>query len=50
MLGDRLEVRDNPSAYSRLNNVFGVSLDEAFDTYNAILKSLGLPVKMRRFT
>lgn len=43
MVGGRLEVRGNPSAWGRLDNLFGVSLDEAIAIYNEILRSLGLP-------
>ena len=44
MIGGRLEVRGNPSAYGRLDNLFGVSLDDGFAIYNQILESIGLPV------
>lgn len=39
----RLEVRGNPSAYGRLDNVFGIGLDESIEIYNQVLESLGLP-------
>lgn len=42
-ISGRLEVRGNPSAYNRLDNVFGVGLDDGIEIYNAILESLGLP-------
>lgn len=43
MVGGRLEVRGNPSSYGRLDNLFGVGLDEGIDIYNSILQQLGLP-------
>jgi len=43
MVNGRLEVRGNPSSYGRLDNVFGVSLDEGIAVYNSILRGLGLP-------
>lgn len=43
MVGGRLEVRGNPSAYGRLDNLFGVGLDDGIAIYNAILRDLGLP-------
>jgi hypothetical protein len=44
MVGGRLEVRGNPSAYGRLDNLFGVSLDDGMAIYNEILASIGLPI------
>jgi hypothetical protein len=44
MVNGRLEVRGNPSAYGRLDNLFGLSVDEGIAVYNRILESLGLPV------
>jgi len=38
-----LEVKGNPSSYGRLDNVFGVTLDQGVSIYNSILRSLGLP-------
>lgn len=43
MVGGRLEVRGNPSAWGRLDNLFGVGLDEGISIYNHILDGLGLP-------
>lgn len=43
MVNGRLEIRGNPSSYGRLDNVFGVGLDEAIEVYNSILVGLGLP-------
>lgn len=43
MVNGRLEVRGNPSAYGRLDNLFGVGVDDALEIYNAVLRSLGLP-------
>lgn len=43
MVGGKLEVRGNPSAYGRLDNLFGVGLDDGIAIYNIILASLGLP-------
>lgn len=44
MIAGRVEVRGNPSAYGRLDNLFGVGLDEGIKIYNHVLQSLGLPV------
>jgi len=41
----KLEVRGNPSAYGRLDNLFGVTMDEGIEIYNAVLRSIGLPVQ-----
>lgn len=43
MVNGRLEVRGNPSAYGRLDNLFGVGLDDGIAVYNTILAGLGLP-------
>lgn len=43
MVGGRLEVRGNPSAYGRLDNLFGVGIDDGIAIYNEILRGLGLP-------
>lgn len=43
MVAGRLEVRGNPSAYGRLDNLFGVGLDEGIEIYNTVLRGLGLP-------
>lgn len=44
MVGGRLEVRGNPSAWGRLDNLFGVGLDDGIAIYNHVLASLGLPL------
>ena len=44
MVEGKLEVRGNPSAFGRLDNLFGVSLDEGIGIYNSVLQSMGLPV------
>ena len=43
MVNGRLEVRGNPSSWGRLDNLFGVTLDEGVAIYNEILRGLGLP-------
>lgn len=43
MANGRLEVRGNPSAYGRLDNLMGVTLDQGVAIYNGILRELGLP-------
>jgi ketosteroid isomerase-like protein len=43
MVGGKVEVRGNPSAYGRIDNLFGLSMDECFAIYNGILRKLGLP-------
>jgi hypothetical protein len=43
MVGGKLEVRGNPSAYGRLDNLFGLQLDDCVEVYNSILADLGLP-------
>jgi hypothetical protein len=41
--GNRIKISGNPSRYNRLDNLFGLtSLDECFDVYNRILRSIGL--------
>lgn len=42
-VGGKLEVSGNPSAYGRLDNLFGLGLDAAVEVYNSVLRSLGLP-------
>ena len=44
MVSGRLEVRGNASAYGRLDNLFGLGLDDCIYTYNEVLRSIGLPV------
>lgn len=39
----RLEVRGNPSAYGRLDNLHGLPLDRCIEVYNGVLRRLGLP-------
>lgn len=41
--GGRLEIRGNPSAYGKLDNLFGLGLDEGIDLYNRVLATMGLP-------
>lgn len=43
MVDGKLEVRGNPSAYGRLDNLFGLQLDDCVEVYNLILAELGLP-------
>lgn len=43
MVAGRLEVRGNPSSWGRMDNLFGVGLDEGIAIYNEVLRSLGLP-------
>lgn len=43
MVGGRLEVRGNPSAWGRLDNLFGVGIDDGIAIYNDVLRGLGLP-------
>ena len=43
MVGGKLEIRGNPSAYGRLDNLFGLQLDDCIEVYNSILAELGLP-------
>lgn len=43
MVDGKLEVRGNPSAFGRLDNLFGVGLDEGIAIYNGVLAGLGLP-------
>lgn len=44
MVGGKVEVRGNPSRYGRLDNLFGLGLDDGIAVYNEVLASLGLPV------
>lgn len=44
MVNGRLEVRGNPSAFGRLDNLFGVGLDDGILIYNHVLEGLGLPI------
>ena len=39
-----VSVRGNPSAFGRLDNLFGVGIDEGIEIYNQVLESLGLPL------
>lgn len=39
----RVQVSGNPSAFGRLDNVFGLGLDECIEVYNQVLDQLGLP-------
>lgn len=39
----KLEVRGNPSAWARIDNLFGYTLDDAIEVYNGILRDLCLP-------
>lgn len=43
LVGGKLEVRGNPSSFGRLDNLFGLQLDDCISVYNCILASLGLP-------
>ncbi|WP_404995478.1 hypothetical protein [Cupriavidus pauculus] len=43
MVAGKLEVRGNPSAYGRLDNLFGVGIDDGIAIYNEVLEQLGLP-------
>jgi hypothetical protein len=43
MVGAKLEVRGNPSAWGRFDNLFGVGLDDGLSIYNEILRGLDLP-------
>ena len=43
MIGGRLEVRGNPSSWGRLDNLFGVGLDDGVAVFNEVLSALGLP-------
>jgi hypothetical protein len=42
-VGGRVEVQGNPSAWGRLDNVLGVSVDEGMAVFNEVLNSLLLP-------
>lgn len=44
MVGGKVEIRGNPSKYRRLDNLFGLGLDDGIGVYNEVLESLGLPV------
>jgi hypothetical protein len=39
----KVTVMGNPSAFGRLDNLFGVGLDEGIEIYNQVLDQLGLP-------
>lgn len=41
--GGRVQVAGNPSAFGRLDNVFGLQIDEGVEIYNQVLEQLGLP-------
>lgn len=43
MVNGRLEVRGNLSAWGRLDNLFGMGLDDCIELLNEILAELGLP-------
>lgn len=43
MIAGKLEIRGNPSAFGRLDNLFGVGIDDGIAIYNAVLDGLGLP-------
>ena len=43
MVGGKVEVRGNPSKFGRLDNLFGLGLDDGIGVYNEVLASLGLP-------
>lgn len=43
MVAGRLEVRGNPSSWGRLDNLFGVGLDDGIAIYNEVLERMGLP-------
>lgn len=43
MVAGRLEVRGNPSSWGRLDNLFGVGLDDGIAIYNEVLAAMGLP-------
>lgn len=43
MVNRKLEVLGNPSSWGRLDNVFGVGVDDGMAIYNEILRGLGLP-------
>lgn len=40
----RVQVSGNPSSFGRLDNVFGLGLDECIEVYNQVLEQLGLPL------
>lgn len=43
-VGGRVQVSGNPSAFARLDNVFGLDLDDCVEVYNQVLEQLGLPL------
>lgn len=43
MVGGKVEVRGNPSKFGRLDNLFGLGLDDGLAVYNEVLAGLGLP-------
>jgi hypothetical protein len=43
MINGKLEVRGNPSAWGRMDNLFGLGIDDGIAVYNEILSGLGLP-------
>ena len=43
MVNGRLDVRGNASSWGRLDNLFGVGLDDSIAVYNEILRAIGLP-------
>lgn len=43
MVGGRLEMRGNPSAWGRLDNFLGVGLDDGVAIFNEVLRGLSLP-------
>jgi hypothetical protein len=43
MVGGKVEVRGNPSKYGRLDNLFGMGVDDGIAVYNEVLSGLGLP-------
>lgn len=44
MVGGKVEVRGNASKFGRLDNLFGMGIDDGIAVYNEVLESLGLPV------
>lgn len=42
-VGGRVQVSGNPSSFGRLDNVFGLGLDDGIEIYNQVLAQLGLP-------
>jgi hypothetical protein len=43
MVGGKVEIRGNPSKFGRLDNLFGLGLDDGIAVYNEVLAGLGLP-------